>query len=519
MAIELTPLPDWASELKQDIVMAVIYVRVSKDKQQGRSTEEQEELCRAECAERGWPVHEHVFRDNSISASRHSKKRREEFEEMKEILRRPGYVLVTFSDDRAHRNVETYSEIRVICVEAQSFWCYNGRIYDMRDGQDRIDSANDAVRAEAYSEAIRKNVNRSLRQGLKQGRPHAHINYGYKRVFDENGKASKRMDDDLGRVIFREPREDEAVIVREMFERFDDGEGIATICRDLLDRGVMTRAGGAWTRASIRRILTNPVYAGYRTHNGKPVTVGAWPPLVSEDLFERVQQRIDSPERLMHVSEHRGSEPVYELSGIAKCGICGHPMKRVKLKANPGGLYTCRNPLKPKGESHASRDVRFVEELVREVLFTALEDGEVRAELVSSLSDPQDTFAKRDELLQKAQAQEDYLSDYENQAMNPANMISAKFLAELSAKLRPEIKDLRDRAMAIQVKAEGGHPLLELLHSPNPRELWPQLPIRTRRKILKQTFDIRIAPSGKGLKNAKDPSSIKIRWVDFDTEN
>jgi hypothetical protein len=54
---------------------ALIYTRVSKDKRQGRSVEEQETECRRVCEHEGWTIAD-VLSDNDRSASRYATKTR-----------------------------------------------------------------------------------------------------------------------------------------------------------------------------------------------------------------------------------------------------------------------------------------------------------------------------------------------------------------------------------------------------------------------------------------------------------
>ncbi len=88
------------------MTLAVIYSRISHDPE-GRQAgvERQEQDCRHLAAERGWQVLEPVYRENDVSASTRSKKRRPVFEQM----------LSDLSDARAlHSSTVAWSARRTI---------------------------------------------------------------------------------------------------------------------------------------------------------------------------------------------------------------------------------------------------------------------------------------------------------------------------------------------------------------------------------------------------------------------
>lgn len=116
---------------------AIIYTRVSSDKgRDARSTTEQEQDCRQEAARQGWPVGA-VVTDNDISASRFAAKDRPGFKRLWQILQ-PGDVLVTWESSRAQRDLRDYLDLRDLCYERGVLLSYNGRTYDLSEGEDRF---------------------------------------------------------------------------------------------------------------------------------------------------------------------------------------------------------------------------------------------------------------------------------------------------------------------------------------------------------------------------------------------
>ena len=56
--------------------------------------------------------------------------------------------------------------------------------------------------------------------------------------------------------------EGEAVVVRRIFRRFDEGASMSKIAGMLNEEGVPSKRGGLWSAAAIRRVLTNSSYIG-----------------------------------------------------------------------------------------------------------------------------------------------------------------------------------------------------------------------------------------------------------------
>lgn len=182
--------------------------------------------------------------------------------------------------------------------------------------------------------------------------------------------------------------EAEAVIVRELFSRANDGWELSRLTKDLNNRGIATKKSGRWHTKTVKSMLTNPSYMG-KTYYGKEKTTlqakgkqkrsfrpkeewleveGFTPALVSEKVFNTVQAHLNRPNR-------RTGHPhaTYMLSGMAKCGECGQPITGQKMSRNENyRYYACRgsnnhyaNPCKAKRSRVSSVDDRVWEGIVR----------------------------------------------------------------------------------------------------------------------------------------------------------
>lgn len=131
----------------------------------------------------------------------------------------------------------------------------------------------------------------------------------------------------------------ESSIVRKIFSLYLSGVGYKGICRILKDEGMKTKNNCCFEVSSVKRILTNPVYAGYITYNkaGKRcknsdgctsiMVKGIHEPIVSKQDFDEVQNIIGS-KRQSYISSN-----TYMLSPFLKCPQCGG-----KMTGHTGGV-------------------------------------------------------------------------------------------------------------------------------------------------------------------------------------
>ena len=157
--------------------------------------------------------------------------------------------------------------------------------------------------------------------------------------------------------------EEQAKIVKLIFEKFDNGEKQADIARYLEenkclapssynDRGILRRCIYNW-QSSVGKILRNKVYIGhteygkrinlsYKSEKVKNVPRDEWKivknthePIISEELFERVQRKLKVKGRT------RSQKYEWLLNGIVYCKECGSQMI-LKVEHN------CSNEIKSK---------------------------------------------------------------------------------------------------------------------------------------------------------------------------
>ena len=192
---------------------------------------------------------------------------------------------------------------------------------------------------EFYSENLAQDVVRGMGESASRGFFLASkAPFGYKRVKVSDGMKERPT-------LEVDPAT--APVVREIFEKSLRGSGLKEICKELNDRGVTNR-GKRWYKGTLHYVLRNEAYTGTavwgRTSKGEktqdPVRVeGAWPALVSRELFDEVQQAMRDRAPKVRRSARVGSR--FLLSGLLKCGVCGRPYSAQGAKSGQFAYYIC----------------------------------------------------------------------------------------------------------------------------------------------------------------------------------
>lgn len=129
--------------------------------------------------------------------------------------------------------------------------------------------------------------------------------------------------------------EEEAKIVREIFERYASGETVADIIRDLNRRKLTTFLGKPFNKNSVHRILNNRRYIGYYLYKGQE-TPGGMPRIIEDELFERVHHILDRNKKAP--ARARGREE-YLLTTKLFCGYCREMMTGYGGTGKSGKTY------------------------------------------------------------------------------------------------------------------------------------------------------------------------------------
>ena len=276
---------------------AVIYARYSSDKQTENSIDAQLRAAHTYCEQKGLSVIGEYI-DRAISGTTDN---RPEFQRMISDAKKGEFAfVVVYRFDRFARNrydSAIYkkqlegSGVRVLSTEESVGTGDEGII---------LESIYDAM-AEAYSRRLSKVVSRGMREtamkGLSTGGaiPLGYKIEGKKLVIDEN----------------------EAAIVRSIFDEYVNGCGKKKIADELNRKGYRTKRGSLYSISSLSLVLSNTAYIGKNNYTD---IERACPVIVDADVFQKAQAIISKNKR------SRGKAPAkvdYALAGKLFCGNCG----------------------------------------------------------------------------------------------------------------------------------------------------------------------------------------------------
>ncbi len=257
---------------------AGIYLRISEDRRDGAGVERQEKECRELADRLGWPVVE-VFRDNDISASAYSRKRRTDHERMIEAIK-AGRInaVVAWDSDRMFRQPSEHEPYMKLC---QHFGVQNAAVrvgdidYDTPIG--RFNARMHINMAAYESEHKADRIRSAHRQIAENGGWHGGIRcFGY----EPDGLTV---------------RESEADEIRRMADAVIRGQSLRSLAQELNERGVATVKGKRWSSAHLRSMLVRSRLAGLREHRGKIIGQAAWPAILDRSTWEAMKARTGGP--------------------------------------------------------------------------------------------------------------------------------------------------------------------------------------------------------------------------------
>ena len=294
-----------ARKLKNDKEQAnaVIYARYSSHGQQEQSIEGQLRDCHAFAEREGIKVVGEYI-DRAISAKTDA---RPDFRRMlADAAKRQFQYVIVWKLDRFARNrydsaihKTTLKKYGVKVLSAME------NIADNPEGA-LLEGILESM-AEHYSASLSENVKRGQRESIIKG---SHLGsippFGFKCV--TVGDRRRLVAD-----------EEKAPIIRYVFEEYAKGISKKKIFEELSRRGLLNYRGRPITISFLQFALRNTKYIGKYMFNGEEVQ-GVCDAIISEELFNAVQNRLDEVRRAPAVSKARRE---YLLQGKVFCGYCG----------------------------------------------------------------------------------------------------------------------------------------------------------------------------------------------------
>ena len=300
------------------------YIRVSDERQDEYSPDSQLKKIREHAAKDGYTIpDEYVFYDDGISGR--SVKKRDDFNRMIAISKEkthPFDRIYVWKFSRFARNQEesmVYKNLlqkRGVTVISASEPIPEGHFGTLIE---RIIEWMD----EFYSVNLGVEVTRGMTEKATRGEPTCAPPFGYI-MKDKN--------------YYPDEEGGTADIVREIFNRYANGEKQRAIATELGKRGVRTKFGKKPDNRWIDYVLRNPCYIGKirwsldgvravskRDYDNDNIMVidGNHKPIISMELWNRVQELLDSQKKAYPKYARREQPIDYMLKGLVRCSSCG----------------------------------------------------------------------------------------------------------------------------------------------------------------------------------------------------
>ena len=442
------------NELLELLKIGAAYIRVSDERQDEYSPDSQLKKIREYAAREGYMIpDEYVFYDDGISGR--SVKKRDDFNRMIAIAKEkthPFDVIYVWKFSRFCRNQEesmVYKNLlkkKGVSVVSVSEPIPEGHFGTLLE---RVIEWMD----EFYLVNLGAEVMRGMTEKASRGEPTCAPPFGY---IMKDGK------------YYPDEESGAADVIREIFTRYANGDGMRQIVTSFHDRGIKTKNGATIDNRRIDYILHNPCYIGkirwcpdgtksvskrqYENENIMTVD-GHHQPIISMELWEAVQKRIEQVKKA-YPKYAKKEQPVdYMLKGLIRCSSCGATLSASGLsgKAKVRCLQCCNYQRGSCKTSHSITIPR-IEAAFKEGLTQAL--AEKQFTIVPRIPKKSDISAiDYDKLIaveerRLARAKEAFLAEIDSLEQYGQNK------KEITARIE-DLKSKRDKSTPVEVDIDS----------------------------------------------------------------
>ena len=182
-----------------------------------------------------------------------------------------------------------------------------------------------------YSDNLKQNVERGMRQKLRRGEWLTKAPFGY-----VNNPRTRNI----------EPDSVKAKVIVRAYEEYASGRHtLISLAEFLALHGMTTRAGTPLGKASVKRLLISRAYLGLTKHHDEYFP-GSFAPILSPTLFEAVQKKLGERAH----PGYRRQVHDFPFVGLFRCGECGSMITAQYATGKLGGRYRYYRCTKKKGQ-------------------------------------------------------------------------------------------------------------------------------------------------------------------------
>ncbi len=249
--------------------------------------------------------------------------------------------------------------------------------------------------------------------------------------------------------------EEQAAVVRTMFDMYSDGKTAFDIAKYLNQKGVTNIKGNPFNPNTIMNMLKNKKYIGIFTY-GEHVIENYYPPIIDKRMFEIVQEKIEKNKR----SPGRGKAQVpYLLSGKLYCGECRTQMTGETGTSHTGKIHSYYKCFGKKKNKDSCKKKSYPKKTLEDLVVNTTLDHFLQPEIIESvtvdllkLQDEQRNTAELTLLRRELKDTETYIQNLLNTIKR--GVVSDAIQEELQ-KLESQKKELKEKITRAEYVAEA----------------------------------------------------------------
>jgi len=232
------------------------------------------------------------------------------------LVEKTDRLLRNISDYALLDKIIEYSDIKIHLVKENVILSRDSR------SNEKFVFGIRALMAKNYVDNLSEEVRKGMTEKASQGIYPSTAPYGYLNV-RENGKS----------IIKTDPKS--APFVQKMFDLYATGTySLLALRKKMLADGMVYRNGKNFYKSKIETVLKNEFYTGVFYWKGKKYEKALHEPLISQELFQRVQGVLISPHK------SKSKKGLFPYTNLIKCGNCGYSLT-AELKKNKYIYYHC----------------------------------------------------------------------------------------------------------------------------------------------------------------------------------
>lgn len=442
----------------------------SQDKARpGKSVQDQQRESRAEAERRGWTVAYELC--DEISASRHSRKPRPDFDRLLRLIEAGSIGAVLLAEQsRLTRRLSVLGVLLESCADAGVLLILGSTEVDLSQPEGMLLSGIQGTVDMVEAERIRARILRGQRGAALRGRPSGHTPWGFRRVYDPVTRAFLRQ----------EPDPEVVPVIRAAVEELLAGHSLRSVTMKYAPKGEKD--------TGFKAKLTAPYMAGHRVLRGEIVMRDAWEAIVTDAEQQEILRLFPGTDGV------RLGGRKHLLSGLATCAVCHGPMRAHIRNGGAPRRYYCRN-------GHTTLNATDTEDYVVEAILARLSKPEVLAAIGT---EPDANHTSTLEAIRKLRGRLDEIAD----EVAEGN-ISAKMAGQAEAKIESQIQQ-----MEAAMRPQGLPPALTALLAGDVRQAWDGLDLEQRISIIRSLCTITISRTSHHRGSHRfDRTRVEISWI------